>query len=127
LAAIRQQLEKLRQRSVLSRPHELHLQKRQMVDEWELRGRSAIWRLLASRRERLASMARATEALSPLNVLARGYSLTKLAQTAEPVRSIKTLHLGDQLETVLRDGSVFSVVQQVAPSPSPGNASPERS
>jgi exodeoxyribonuclease VII large subunit len=112
LEASRHQLQKLAERTVLARPHDLHLQKRQQVDEWELRGRKAIWKLLANRRERVAAMARATEALSPLNVLARGYSLTKLTGDTEPLRTSRSIQPGDELETTLQDGRVFSTVHE---------------
>jgi exodeoxyribonuclease VII large subunit len=112
--SLRQQLERLSQRSVLARPHELHLHKRQLVDEWELRGRNAIWNLLQNRKERLAGMARAAEALSPLSVLSRGYSLTKLTSKEAPLQSVDQVRPGDELETTLSNGRIISVVERTA-------------
>ena len=109
---MRQQLERLADRSLLVRPHELHLQKRQLVDEWELRGRNAIWNVLHNRKERLAGMARAVEALSPLSVLSRGYSLTKLTVEDAPLTSADQVQPGDELETTLSQGRIISVVEQ---------------
>ncbi len=113
--AARKRLENLSERSVLARPHELHLQRRQMVDEWELRARNAAWNLLRTEQERVSSLARATEALSPLNVLARGYSLTQSSQTQKPIRSSSDVRLGDQVETILADGQITCRVEKATP------------
>ncbi len=115
LATAEQRLESMARRSLLARPHELHLQRRQQVDEWEVRGRHAIWKLLANRGEQLASWARAVEALSPLSVLSRGYSLTTKADSGTPVSSIESLQVGDALETRLAQGKVQSQITRLHP------------
>jgi exodeoxyribonuclease VII large subunit len=106
----KQRLEYLADRSVLSRPHELHIQRRQMLDEWDLRARSAVWKLFHAKHEKMTSMARATEALSPLGVLARGYSLTQKVGSLAPLTSERQVRPGDQLQTTLHDGIVISEV-----------------
>lgn len=107
----RRQLENLSERSGLSRPHELHLRRRQMVDELELRSQRLAWNLLTRKREQLASMARAVEALSPLNVLARGFSLTKLAAGGKPIASSADVEIGQAVETMLKSGRILSRVE----------------
>ena len=52
------------------------------------------------------------ESLSPLAVIKRGYSLTK--KTGDSiVSSIKNVKWGDELCTIVKDGNIISVVQQV--------------
>jgi exodeoxyribonuclease VII large subunit len=106
LKSIRERLQNYATRSLLARPHQIHQQRRQFVDELELRGRVAIWHLLQQRRERLASLARAAAALSPLNVLARGYSLTSRLDSSQPLQSSQQVKLGDQVLTKLAHGAL---------------------
>jgi len=53
------------------------------------------------------------DALSPLRVFARGYSVTRLAPQEQVVRSVTEVESGDRLETIVSDGSVFSTVGEV--------------
>ena len=110
LKSIRQRLETYATRSLLARPHQIHQQRRQLVDEYDLRSRVAIWNDLRQRRERVASLARATQALSPLNVLARGYSLTHLSGSPDPLSSSRNVEIGDQVVTILADGQLHCQV-----------------
>ncbi len=111
----KQRLEYLADRSVLARPHELHKQRRQLIDEWDLRARSAIWKLFHAKHEKLIGMARATEALSPLGVLARGYSLTQRVDSLAPLTSDRDVRTGELIQTTLHDGIVISEVVSSAP------------
>lgn len=115
LSRYRQQLEHYSQRSVLARPHALHQQRKQMVDESELRLHKTMRGLLQLKREKLASMSRATEALSPLAVLQRGYSLTqKAGLKTTPVFRSSEIEVGDLLQTTLSEGSVTSRVESIS-------------
>jgi exodeoxyribonuclease VII large subunit len=58
----------------------------------------------------LAIQASRLESVSPLNVLARGYSITKNAQ-GKVIKSISNIKSGEQLITELMDGKVISQVQ----------------
>jgi exodeoxyribonuclease VII large subunit len=64
----------------------------------------------AQRRERLVAIAGALDALSPLNVLARGYSITMQADGAI-VRSFETPAIDEQIVTRLPDGRITSRVE----------------
>ncbi len=107
---LKQRLGYMSDRSVLARPHELHKQRRQLVDEIDLRARAAIWNVWNVKSEKLAGMARATAALSPLGVLARGYSLTQVEGSTAPLTSYKSVAPGDLIRTTLKDGVVVSKV-----------------
>jgi exodeoxyribonuclease VII large subunit len=71
----------------------------------DLDRRAAAGLVLASRRrrERLALAFHRLEALSPLGVLRRGYSLTTTAE-GRVVRSARDVRAGDRLRTRLADG-----------------------
>jgi len=58
-----------------------------------------------------ARQAASLDALNPLAVVGRGYSLTKDAD-GKPVKSVRALHRGDVVETLLRDGIVISKVEE---------------
>lgn len=66
---------------------------------------------LERRGERLASLAGRLEALSPLAVLARGYSLTLTADGNRVVRDASTVHPGDLILTRLAAGQLLSRVE----------------
>ncbi len=113
-----QRIEHYARRSVLARPHSIHQQRRQDVDELEMRTRAAIRNLLRGQRERLSGLARATEALSPLNVLQRGYSLTQRLSDSRPVTSASAVQPGDQVVTILADGQLTCRVESTGGSSS---------
>jgi len=50
------------------------------------------------------------EALSPLKVLARGFSVTRRTDSHEVVRSIDEIAAGQSLETIVKDGRIISTV-----------------
>ncbi len=112
LKNLRQRLDGYATRSVLARPHQIHQQRRQLLDEFDLRARAAVWNGLRARRQRMAGLARAIEALSPLQVLARGYSLTHLSNSLEPLRAAAQVSVGDQVTTILADGQITCEVVQ---------------
>ena len=68
---------------------------------------------LESSRQQLGSIAASLNALSPLAVLDRGYSLTKRLPDGDLIRDAAQLRAGDRLSTLLARGSVISEVQSV--------------
>ena len=65
----------------------------------------------------LQGLAGRLQALSPLAVLARGYSITLKLPDRHVVTAAKTLRAGDELETLLSSGRIVSAVTQVSTSP----------
>ena len=61
--------------------------------------------------QRLSTLTAALQALSPLEVLGRGYSMT-LSEDGRVVRSTGQLARGDKLITVLSEGRVISRVEE---------------
>ena len=68
--------------------------------------------ILQQRQHKFSLLAAQLDALSPLTVLARGYSITK-TEAGKALHSIEDVRWGDEIRTQVADGDVVSVVQQV--------------
>ena len=66
--------------------------------------------ILQQRQHKFSLLAAQLDALSPLTVLARGYSITK-TEAGKALRSIEDVRWGDEIRTQVADGDVVSVVQ----------------
>lgn len=118
LQSAKTKLESFQKRGILARPHQLHIQKRQLVDDLEVRARNAIQQVLETRKQQLQSIARATEALSPLQVLSRGYSLTHAVNTpGVPLTKSQQVQVGDEIETTLAQGQIRSKIVELQEAP----------
>jgi exodeoxyribonuclease VII large subunit len=73
----------------------------------------AIQRTVDTRRHQLARLAAGLEALSPLRVLARGYSLTTGLDGTTVIRKPADIRPGDQIITRLSEGRLISRVETV--------------
>jgi exodeoxyribonuclease VII large subunit len=89
------------------------------LDDWADRARRALRQRLELARQRLEGLAARLESVSPLNVLARGYSLTRTEADGAVVRSPTQVRPGDRLVTTVRDGRVVSRVETLAETPAP--------
>ncbi|HHJ15782.1 MAG TPA: exodeoxyribonuclease VII large subunit [Gammaproteobacteria bacterium] len=65
---------------------------------------------VAQRHEKLAVLARALDAVSPLATLQRGYSITLRRRDAAVLQDAREVSAGEQLETRLANGRIFSQV-----------------
>jgi exodeoxyribonuclease VII large subunit len=110
-ATARARLDALGSRRVLTRPIERLHDLARRIDELEMRARRAIAHRVIFVREQLAAIGGRLEALSPLKVLERGYSVTRLVPSGAVVRSSEQVHSGDMLETLLQSGNVTSRVE----------------
>ncbi len=104
-------LEAVARHRVFRRPQELVFQRERRLDELEGRQTRAMVRRLEVARSRVDTVAARLESLSPLAVLARGYSLTERAATGELVRRADELVPGDRIRTRLGEGEVISRVE----------------
>jgi exodeoxyribonuclease VII large subunit len=84
---------------------------RSRLDDLSARAARAARRAVDDRRHRLARLAGRLEALSPLAVLARGYSLTFQADGTTPLRSPADVRPGDRIVTRLASGQLVSRVE----------------
>lgn len=86
-------------------------QARMRLDWLSERAARAVSQGLDTRRHRVARLAASLEALSPLGVLARGYSLTLRDDGTTLVRSAGDVRPGDLIQTRLAQGRVISRVE----------------
>jgi exodeoxyribonuclease VII large subunit len=93
---------------------------RTRLDRLADRASRAISRDLDGRRHRLARLAAGLEALSPLAVLARGYSLTFAADGTTLLRSATSTRPGDLIHTRLAQGQLISRVEETFSEGGPG-------
>lgn len=114
----RHRLVMLGERRAFRQPFELLRTRAQRVDELWLRAGRALKHRLTLQRSRLETWAGKLESLSPLGVLARGYSVTQRADDGAVVRSPEQLAAGDLLRTRLAAGEVLSNVLETAREPS---------
>ncbi len=104
-------LEALRRRPVLTHPQQqLAPLANRVADLHRRLDRVATARVDRSR-DQLATLAATLDALSPLKVLGRGYSITLKAATGQVVTRSTDVQPGDQLETRLTEGVVRSRVE----------------
>ena len=107
-----QKLKSMEQRRVLQEPELLLNVAWRNVDEIEMRMEQVLNRYLERHESGIAVFAGRLHAISPLNVLARGYSVTE-NQRGEIDKSAKQVVVGDKIETRLAAGRVESQITEV--------------
>ena len=111
--SLRSRVEAVASRPVLSRPLDnVHNLSRQ-VDDLAARHQSAANLGLRGHGNRLAAIGGKLEALSPLGVLGRGYSITHDRATQKLVVAARQLRIGQQIYTQFGQGSVISTVETI--------------
>jgi exodeoxyribonuclease VII large subunit len=107
-------LSSLLSRPVLSRPLELVYERQQIID--------GLYRLLNSSGKNLFEMFKnrlslglsRLETLSPVKVLARGYSVSSLLPSKKVIRTVKDAKAGDRMQTRLKDGQIVSSIEKIS-------------
>lgn len=89
--------------------HRLHETQRQIDDLDRIR-QTRMADHIRIQRERLRALERQLHALSPYQVLRRGFSITRTAD-GQVIKQISQAPAGTELETLLNDGSIHSVVK----------------
>ena len=107
----RARLAGLEQRRCLRRPADRLQELARRVDEWDLRATAAIRRATRRAAERLQGLHGQLEALSPLSILGRGYSVTQDADTGELIRAAAQVSPGQRVTTRLAQGTITSRVE----------------
>ena len=116
-AQTRQRLDAIRARRVLLRPQDQVCELARRLDDASERMQRAIRRQHREACGRLRGLCSTLEALSPLRVVARGYSITQFGHSPALVRSVNDVRPGDSIHTLLADGSLDSRVDTVIPRP----------
>ena len=105
-------LNALQTRSILKRPHELVQRRFRQLDELDARGRKAMFTRMELNKAKLAKAAATLSALSPLNVLARGYSVT-LDSNDNTIQKPNQVKPGDIIRSRLEHGDIESEVKAI--------------
>ena len=70
--------------------------------------------LATTKEQQLKLLSNHLDAVSPLKILARGYSFTSNEQ-GKIIKSTNDVHWGEEIRTILNDGEIRSVVQEIIP------------
>jgi exodeoxyribonuclease VII large subunit len=114
----RRRLEELQSRKAFRLPLERIREREQRLDELGQRLNGSGTRALTRQRDRIAAYAGRLAALSPLNVLARGYSLTQ-SPDGKLLRDAAALRVGDALVSRFLRGRVESIATAIIPAEDP--------
>jgi len=109
----RLRLDSLAGRRCFTRPLDRIHDASRRLDELESRLHRGVRQTVETARQQVNSLAASLNALSPLSVLGRGYSLTKRVSDGELVRDASQVQVGDQISTLLGRGSIVSQIQAV--------------
>ena len=112
LESRRIQLEAIATRTVLKRPHDIVHDRFRVLDDLDARARRAIFSKIKLGRAQLASSAAALSALSPLQVLTRGYSVT-LTDAGRAIQDVSQVQTGQEIRTKLHRGEIWSVIERL--------------
>ncbi len=110
-AQARQRLDALASRRVFRHPQDLVQLLSRRVDELEIRLFRAGDRCLERSQHQAANLADRLDAVSPLNVLARGYSVTQ-TESGQPITDAQTVQPGQRIVTRLAQGHIESVIER---------------
>jgi exodeoxyribonuclease VII large subunit len=71
--------------------------------------------LLLMRKSNLETLSKRLDALSPLSILGRGYSVTRILESGKILKDLSQVKAGDEIETLLFKGRLVSVVKLLKP------------
>jgi exodeoxyribonuclease VII large subunit len=117
LQTARTRLAAIESRRVFSRPSDRIHEHTASVDALGDRLMRAASNRLNQAKNQFTQVSRQLDALSPLKVLARGYSITELAETNKITESIKDVTKGQRIRTRLADGEIISEVLETNSNP----------
>jgi exodeoxyribonuclease VII large subunit len=110
---VRQRLETIRTRVPFRRPFDRIHDLGQQLDDWQSRGRRAIDVQLDRSKQKSATLAAQLESLSPLGVLARGYSLTTRGDNSRPLVDAGELNVGETIRTRFAQSAAISRIEAI--------------
>lgn len=106
-------LEAFRERYAFRRPMDLIEQYQQRVDELASGLAIKLKHLGAIYQERYNVVVGKLQALSPLNILGRGYSITSMAADEKIIKNTRSLKIGLKIKTRLSDGALISKIEEM--------------
>jgi len=110
IAEAQRQVEAIESRPALRRPLDAIHDLSRKLDELQFRADRAVQNQIQTATAKLTATTARLEALSPLSVLARGYSITSKAGDNKPLYAATDVETGDRLITRVAKGSIVSQV-----------------
>ncbi len=107
-----QQLEMMRSKRVLADPMVYIDNRRMELDHARDRLGAAADRRLSEKKQRFVKLGAALDAMSPLRVLSRGYSIAA-SDEGKPIRHVQELHPGDKIKLTFARGCADCTVDHV--------------
>ncbi|MGI9473923.1 MAG: exodeoxyribonuclease VII large subunit [Rubripirellula sp.] len=107
----RSRLDAIGTRSIMRKPHEMVRMRSRMLDELDARARKTMLAKIKLDQTRLGKAAATLSALSPLNVLTRGYSVT-FDDAGNTIQNADDVHQGDTIRTRVNEGEIESTVNR---------------
>jgi exodeoxyribonuclease VII large subunit len=107
----RQQLRSLSEKKIMRSPYEYLSERRMLLAMLQQRLEGSQAGLIQKKKQNFASLAASLDAMSPLRVLSRGYSMAT-NEKGELVKSVSQVQAGDLLTVTLGDGRVKTLVQE---------------
>ena len=95
---------------MLKRPEELIEQRARLVDDWDQKLKRAMHDQIGRGQEKVALVTAGLNALSPLGVLQRGYSITQDA-SGNVIQKVNDVQDGQEMVTRVMGGKIYSTVQ----------------
>jgi exodeoxyribonuclease VII large subunit len=106
-------LESILARPVFTRPLDKIYERQQAIDSYFRLLLSAGKNIFDNYKNRLSLNLSRLEALSPLAVLARGYSVSRLLPAGNLLKSVAVLRPGHKIESTFADGLAISTVEEI--------------
>lgn len=113
VGSMRQRIDELGKRRVFREPLQRIRELERRLDEMDQRMRLAFRGRLDLAHAKLAAVAGKLDSLSPLNVLARGYSLTRTQGGDRIVRSAADVAVGQEIEILVADGMLSARIESI--------------
>ena len=107
-----EKLKQIESRPIFRKPLESIRNFQRQLDELETDANRSVRQLTLNQKNQIVALARQLEAVSPLAVLQRGYSVTQLMDDESTlVNSVTSIKKGDLVRTQVADGSFISRVE----------------
>lgn len=106
-------LKRLSESTVFRQPYNKIYQERMLLDVQKRYMDKALAALESGYRNKLSLLAARLDSLSPLNSLARGYSIVKTKKDGMLIKSVKSVNNGDRLLVQMTDGRLECVVDGI--------------
>ena len=106
-------LKRLSESIAFKQPYNKIYQERMLLDVQRRYMHKALAAISTSYKNRLSILVAKLNTLSPLNSLARGYSMVKLEKQDIYIKSIKDVRAGDSILVYLADGSLKCIVEGI--------------